>query len=72
MVKQLSLTELSMQELQLVVGGDGSSDFWRGVGKELGIIWAAAGDAGYCRAHKYGGPGLSLLLPNTEKIGGIP
>ena len=52
MVKQLSLTELSMQELQLVVGGDGSSDFWRGVGKELGIIWAAAGDAGYCRAHK--------------------
>ena len=46
-----------MQELQLVVGGDGSSDFWRGVGKELGIIWAAAGDAGYCRAHKYGGPG---------------
>lgn len=57
MVKQLSLTELSMQGLQLVVGGDDSSDFWRGVGKELSIIWAAAGDAGYCRAHKYGGPG---------------
>ena len=46
-------TSLSVEELSKVSGG--SSGLWYGIGKELGIIWAAAGDAGYDRAHKYGG-----------------
>ncbi|MBM6408917.1 MULTISPECIES: hypothetical protein [Lacticaseibacillus] len=46
-------TSLSVEELSKVSGG--SSGVWYGIGKELGIIWAAAGDAGYDRAHKYGG-----------------
>ncbi|KAB1956817.1 hypothetical protein F8252_09600 [Limosilactobacillus fermentum] len=50
-MKELS-NNLSDKELMMVSGGSG---FWYGVGKELGIIWAASGDAGYDRAHKYGG-----------------
>jgi len=51
---KLQYVDLNLQELANVTGG-GSDAFWYGVGKHLGQFWAGAGDAGYFRAHKYGG-----------------
>jgi hypothetical protein len=45
---------LSTTELEQINGG-GSSHFWEGVGEVIGKISSAAADAGYFRAHKYGG-----------------
>ena len=53
-LKQLPYVELSSKKLAIVSGG-GSDMFWYGVGKKAGILWAASADAGYFRAHKYGG-----------------